>query len=177
MKLVALFLTILPVVVAIGSGGGFVPFLLATKRVRVLRDRAAGLVVLRSVDPAAMVVVGGVLSVLVCCVFALRGACLGLCVGAFAGVLGYGTRITVRVRVDRTRVVRSIAYVIPWSVHEPREAPDVFVDGWGDSLDPECLQVAYDARRVELAWNYRDSGVDLEAIARDFNEAVCALRT
>jgi hypothetical protein len=57
------------------------------------------------------------------------------------------------------------------------ERPEAFVDGWGDFEDPAALHVSCGNESIELAWNTKNSGVDFEALAKRFNDAVAALGT
>lgn len=153
----------------------WVPFLAGQRSVRITASDDA--VVLCAWDPEAMLWVGGAL---------LSGAALlyvvldlGLFRGAALVVLALvvtcGLRVTVRAERGRTRVVRSLFGVLPWGIRSFEEPPSLYVDGWGDEADPEALHFACEDLDLELCWNSRDSGVDLDALAERFHRATAAL--
>lgn len=93
--------------------------------------------------------------------------------GALAGAVALvgSCRVDVTVAPRRARVARRILWVVPWWWRTSREPPVVAVDGWGDLEAPEALQVD----DITLGWNASGSGVDCDALARRFQDAVAAL--
>ena len=85
-----------------------------------------------------------------------------------------GSRLTVSVSPNKTRVVRKAAFLIPWSWRSYRNRPQAFTDGWGDCFDPESINIDLcdGTRKIELAWGGKHSGTRCVDIATEFNDTV-----
>lgn len=151
-------------------GAPMLPFLFATKRIRLVARNDQ--VELRGLDPVAMIWGCTGIALVTTFLFVQCSWWVGVPVAVASCVLCFGFRLSVCVRAGRTRMVRRFAYVVPWRVRCCDAFPEAFVDGWGDFSDPMSIYVECGDDRFELAWHYRDSGVDLDALARDFNEVV-----
>lgn len=156
------------------SGGGMMPFLLALRSIRIRKSGPA--VRLAGVDAVAMFCSGFVLWAVppLLLVFGTKAALIG---GAASVVTWFGFRLTVHVSPTRTRVVRRIAFFIPWSWRVYRDPPHAFTDGWGDFADPEAVNIEFGEgkRKIELAWGDKYSGTRCDDLAAEFNNAVAAL--
>lgn len=151
--------------------GAILPFLLSLRSIRI--KRRDGSLCLAGLDPAPMVWAGFFLCA-VCGFSATWGWEAVLPTVGASLVLWFGFRLRVRVSAERTRVVRSFAYVIPWSWRGYDEAPTVFVDGWGDFMDPEALHLGFEEEgtSIELAWGDKSTAGRCEELAAEFNEVV-----
>jgi hypothetical protein len=90
-----------------------------------------------------------------------------------------GFRLSVQVTREGTRVVRKLAWIIPWSWRSHPAPARAFTDGWGDFADPEALNLEIPGRHrpLELAWGDAHSGTQCDDLAAAFNAAVAELRT
>ena len=156
------------------AGGGYFPFVFGLRRVRI----AAGpsFVRLTGIDAPAMFNSGYVVWALpgLLLIFGTTAAIAG---GAVVLVLWFGFRLTVEVTPTQTRVVRTAAFIIPWSTRRHAEPARANVDGWGDFMAPEALVLDFadEKHRLELGWADRTSGKRCENLAAEFNAAVAAL--
>ena len=98
----------------------------------------------------------------------------GLIVAAASLVVWLGFRVRICVNEEGARVVRTFAYIIPWSWRVYDEMPMAFVDGWGDFMDPEALYLGFEGGGscLELGWGDRSTADRCEALAAEFNDAV-----
>lgn len=164
---------LLTVLTAYGSGGVFVPFLFATGRLRLRSDGSS--VCLKGLDPVPMLWLGPVLGVIPA-LFSSLGTFGMLGGGALALVTWFGCRVRVRVTDGRTRVVRTVAYLLPWSWRTYRSVPNAYADGWGDFADPSALYLELDggARTIELGWGGRGTP-SCDDLAANITRAIAAL--
>ncbi len=155
------------------SGGPIFTYLFATGTLRV---RATGCGVrITGADPAPMCALGIILAVPVA-VLTAWGAKAALLGGAAALVTWFGCRLRVDVTSERTVVVRTFAFVVPWSWRSYGEAPHAFTDGWGDFADPLALHLdlGKGERDIELGWGGQGTP-SCDDLAARINEGIAGL--
>ncbi|MBK8212438.1 MAG: hypothetical protein IPK71_01705 [Myxococcales bacterium] len=154
------------------SGGAIVPFLFATRSVRI--HATATRVRLRGADPAPMAALGFVVWTLPA-ILSVWGANLAL-LGIVASLVAWlGCRVRVDVTPARTRVIRTVLFFVPWSWRSYRKPPSAFTDGWGDFSDPLALYLELgDGATIELGWQGTGSP-SCDHLARELNEGIAAL--
>ena len=117
------------------------------------------------------------------CFFAggVTSAALTLALGASAGALAgsasmllmFGCRLELVATCEGSVLRRKVFGVVPWSVWHSTAATNLFVDGWGDMMDPEALHIDFGAvRSLEVAWGSANSGERADELAAEFNDAV-----
>lgn len=161
---------------AYSAGGGLVPPLLARSTIRV--HRRPGAVRLTAIDAVAMLASGFVLWPLAP-LFLMWGIPAAAAGGGVVLAAWLGFRLSVQVTREGTRVVRKLAWIIPWSWRSHPAPARAFTDGWGDFADPEALNLEIPGRHrpLELAWGDAHSGTQCDDLAAAFNAAVAELRT
>ncbi|MFO0640999.1 MAG: hypothetical protein U0183_17390 [Polyangiaceae bacterium] len=155
------------------SGGAIVPFLVATRSLRI--HASATRVRLRGADPAPMAALGFVVWTIPA-ILSVWGTSLAL-LGVFVSlVVWFGCRLHVHVTPTRTRVIRTVLFFVPWSWRSYRESPSAYSDGWGDFADPRSLYIdlGNGAGTIELGWQ-GTSSPSCDHLATDLNEAIAAL--
>lgn len=94
----------------------------------------------------------------------------------------FGCRVQVRVTATTACIERRVLWWWVWRRQSLAE-PQAWVDGWGDVLDPEVLNVGQrwslenDGVSVELGWSSANSGDLAERLASEFNSGVRMLRS
>lgn len=150
-------------------------FVFALRRVRIDSSRT-GEVYLLGVDPWTMLIfiVGGSA---VCVALFLSAGFLAAAAGAFASLLlAWGCRIEIWVTPMGSRITRRIFGILPWSVWHSPSAPTLYLDGWGDMMDPEALHVGFGLGDLELGWSDANFAGCAEELVAEFKGAVGALR-
>lgn len=87
-----------------------------------------------------------------------------------------GCRLELVVGRDGVTLYRRVFGVLAWRVRHSSSAPSLFVDGWGDMMDPEALHIDLGSSSLEIAWGSARSGDRADALAVEFNRAVRCLR-
>lgn len=162
------------VLLGYANGGGIMPFLLALRSIRI--KKAGRTVGLTAMDAMPMAMTGfGLWAVPPLLLLWSTGyAVIG---GVAAVVVWFGFRLSIQVAPEGTRVIRTFAFVIPWTWRSYREVPHAFTDGWGDFADPESIniEVGEGKRKIEVAWGDKWSSTRCDDLAAKFNDAVAAL--
>jgi hypothetical protein len=153
------------------NAGGILPFFIALRPVRISKTKTG--VELTAVDAFAMFCSGFVLWPAPALLLPW-GTKPALIAAAASLLIWTGSRLTVSVSPNKTRVVRKAAFLIPWSWRSYRNRPQAFTDGWGDCFDPESINIDLGdgRRRIELAWGDKHSGTRCDDLATEFNDAV-----
>lgn len=154
--------------------GGMLPFLIALRTINIKKTRLA--VKLSCIDATAMFWSGffiwGAAPLLF--LWGIKYALIGCAILLF---IWFGFRLSISVSSKRTRVVRKVAFFIPWSWTTFHGQPHAFTDGWGDFEDPEAINVELgDGKRmIELAWGDKYSGSRCDDLAAEFNNAIATM--
>lgn len=99
-------------------------------------------------------------------------------VAVFASLLlASGCRVQVWVTPMGSRITRRIFGILTWSVWHSPSAPTLYLDGWGDMMDPEALHVGFGLGDLELGWSDANSGDHAQELVTEFSNAVAALRS
>ena len=134
-------------------------------------------VYLFTVDPCTMLIFmigGGVTSI----ALYLSSGLWVASVGVFTSLLlASGCRIQVWVTPMGSRITRRIFGILTWSVRHSPSAPTLYLDGWGDMMDPEALHVGFGLGDLELGWSDANSGDHAQALVTKFSSAVSGLRS
>ncbi len=160
------------------SGAGLIiPMLFALRRLRV--EVKSDRVILSGLDGFPAFLGGIVLSVLA--LFAsFRGALFVSIFSAVAIALWLlSFRIKVTVTRDSVRITRWFLGVLPWYLKRDLGRPSLVVDGWGDMIDPETVELHFEGSKMkfDLAFTGRGETAIAEAICKTFNDAVAAIRS
>ncbi|MFT5354127.1 MAG: hypothetical protein ACI9KE_001328 [Polyangiales bacterium] len=148
--------------------------LYALSRVRIVASEDE--VYLDGVDPWTMIgfVAGG--TVLTTVLFLSLGVAAGCLSASLSFLAALGCRVELWVTSQGSRFTRRLFGFLPWSVWHSDHAATLFVDGWGDMMDPEALHVSFGLGSLELGWGGAKSGERADELVAEFSEAVRTLR-
>jgi hypothetical protein len=149
------------------------PYVFAFSRLKI--ETSVTQVTVKTVDANVMFNLGFVVFPLSFVPFSL-GIFWGI-IGLIVGIMVWTLGSTIEIQVSKleSKVIHRFLF-FTWKTQGFKEVPVAFIDGWGDFIDPEAVNIRFGKNeRVELAWVSR--GQSGQHFVAQFNDAIQLMNT